>query len=95
MTGSAVATLIAQIVTNGYIWYMMKKINYFEVMGSLKRMAGATVVMGIVTATLYLTGVNVILNILASTVVYLLFLKIFREPVLQEIKNVIGLRSVA
>ena len=34
ITGSAVATLIAQAVNNGYLWYAMKKVNPFTVMGS-------------------------------------------------------------
>lgn len=89
MTGSAIATLIAQIITNWYLWHMMKKINYFEIMPHLKKIAGATVVMGIVTAGLLFVGTNIILNIIISTAIYFLFLRIFREPVLREIKRVI------
>ena len=89
MTGSAVATLIAQIVTNWYIWHMMKKINYFEVLPHLKKMLAASAIMGVVTLALLLLGVNVILNIAISGAIYFFFLKLFREPELADIINVI------
>ncbi len=47
MAGSAVATLIAQAVNNGYLWYAMKKVNPFTVMGSLKKIFLRGIVMAI------------------------------------------------
>jgi O-antigen/teichoic acid export membrane protein len=89
MTGSAVATLIAQAVTNGYLWHMMKKINYFEVIPHLWRMFAASAVMGVVTAGLFFAGVNVILNVIISSAIYCLLLKVFREPAIGEMLSII------
>jgi O-antigen/teichoic acid export membrane protein len=89
MTGSAVATLIAQAVTNWYLWHMMKKVNYFEVLPTLKKMFAASIIMGITTTLLFFAGANVIVNVIISGAVYLLFLKIFREPALKEMVNIV------
>src|SRR5581483_9266926 len=35
ITGSAVATLLAQILSNGYLWYALREIVYFEVLPHL------------------------------------------------------------
>lgn len=89
MTGSAVATLIAQIITNWYLWRMMKKINYFEVVPHLGKMIVAAVAMGLVTALFFFTGVNIFVNIIISGVLYFALLYWFREPALREIRNII------
>lgn len=89
MTGSAVATLIAQILTNGYLWYTMKKINYFEVMPHLGKMLGAALVMSVATAAMLFAGTNILINIAISTIIYFGLLRILREPALIEIKRVL------
>ena len=47
ITGSAVATLVAQIVNNGYLWWAMKKVNPFEVLPRLKKIFVAGIFMGL------------------------------------------------
>lgn len=88
MTGSACATLIAQAISNGYLWYVMKKINYFEVLPRLKKIAAAAIIMGVATIGMLFLNVNVLINVAVSTAVYLLFLWLFREPILREIKAI-------
>lgn len=84
MTGSAVATLIAQALSNGYLWYVMYRINPFSILPHLKKIGAASAVMFLATASLVLLNVNVIVNIALSIVVYFGFLKIFRDPLLAE-----------
>jgi O-antigen/teichoic acid export membrane protein len=89
IAGSAVATLLAQTLSNWYLWHMMKKINYFEVFPRLKKIIVAGVVMACVTLLLKMLGVNVIPNVLISAAIYLLILRITREPLLIEVKRVV------
>jgi O-antigen/teichoic acid export membrane protein len=85
IAGSAAATLIAQIVNNGYLWFAMKKINYFKVLPQLWKVIMAGVIMAAGTLGLMLTGVHLIFNIIISAAIYCLLLKILREPLLKEL----------
>ncbi|HEX4104101.1 MAG TPA: flippase [Candidatus Paceibacterota bacterium] len=89
IAGSAVSTLFAQAVNNGYLWYAMKKINNFSVVSHLKKIIVAGAVMAVVTALLALLGVNVIVNIILSGAAYLLVLRALREPLLIEVKRLL------
>ncbi len=89
IAGSAVATLIAQAVNNGYLWYAMKKVNPFTIIGRLKRVFIAGIVMAACAATFVVIGINVIINIVLCTAIYFVLLRIFREPLLIEIKNIL------
>jgi O-antigen/teichoic acid export membrane protein len=89
IAGSAIATLIAQAVNNGYLWHAMKKVNPFTVVGRLKRIAVSGVVMAIFAGLFMALGMNVIVNIVICTIIYFGLLRIFREPLLIEIKRLI------
>jgi O-antigen/teichoic acid export membrane protein len=95
ITGSAFATLGAQILSNWYLWHMMKKINTFEIVPRLGKILGAGVVMAAVTVLLYFAGVNVIVNVVISAVIYFALLWMFHEPLLGEIKKMVGAGSTA
>jgi O-antigen/teichoic acid export membrane protein len=84
IAGSAVATLTAQILSNSYLWYKMKSINYFTIVPRLKRVAVAGIVMGLITTLLLVLHTQVMLNIAISSVVYFLSLKLMRDPLLKE-----------
>ena len=88
MAGSAVATLFAQFLSNWYLWHTMKKINYFEVVPRLGRIAAAGILMGAVTFSLLALGVHVVLNVAVSSVVYILLLYFLHEPLFWEIKKI-------
>lgn len=90
ITGSAIGTLLAQTISNWYLWHTMKKINTFKVIPHLKKIAASGIVMGIATGTFYLLGVNVVLNILLSVPIYFAALYLLREPILLEIASVIS-----
>jgi O-antigen/teichoic acid export membrane protein len=89
MTGSAVATLIAQTISNGYLWYVMKGIEPFVIFPHLKKILAASVAMGVVTLSLMLLHANVVVNIIVSIVVYVLALRILREKILREVKGIL------
>ncbi len=93
IAGSAVATLLAQIASNWYLWHVMKKINYFEVLPSLRKIVIAGVTMGIATTALFFFGANVIANIVLSALVYFAVLRVLREPLLIEIKHLLVSQS--
>jgi O-antigen/teichoic acid export membrane protein len=95
MAGSAVATLIAQILGNTYLWYAMKKLNPFSVLPQLGRIIGAGAAMAVVTILLSMAGVNVLVNIVASMAVYATILFLLKEPLLGEIKSMMGIGIVA
>jgi O-antigen/teichoic acid export membrane protein len=94
MTGSAFATLIAQILGNAYLWYAMHKLNPFNVFPRLGRILAAGAAMALATLLFSLGGMEVAMNILASAVVYILALWLFREPLLGEIKSILGFAPV-
>lgn len=87
IAGSAVATLIAQAASNWYLWDTLKKLNYFEVLPRLKKIAVAGITMGLATIALYFIGTELIINILLSALVYLFVLFILRETLLGEVKR--------
>jgi O-antigen/teichoic acid export membrane protein len=87
IAGSAVATLIAQAASNWYLWSMMKRLNDFEVLPRLKKVAVAGIAMGAVTALLALTGTEVIVNIVVSAIAYFIALYLLHEPLLVETKR--------
>jgi len=89
MTGSAVATLIAQTLSNLYLWRVMQKLNYFKIFPYLKKVTAASLVMSIAAAVLLFLHVEVVLNIAICTVIYFGLLKAFREPLLDEILAII------
>lgn len=90
ITGSAVATFIAQAATNTYLWHTMKKLNYFTILPRLKIIIPAAIIMMFVTAGLLALHVNVIVNLLISAMVYLGILVACKEPLLQGVLSMIS-----
>ena len=95
IAGSAAATLLAQALSNWYLWYAMKKINSFEVLPHLRRIITAGVLMAAATTLLFVAGTNVIVNVAICALLYFGLLYAFREPLLKEIKRIIVPPSAA
>ena len=89
MAGSAVATLLAQILSNSYLWYAMKKLNQFYVVSRLKKITVAGALMAAVTILLSAVGMSVIPNIAISGIVYFATLFLFKESLLGEVKKIL------
>ena len=95
MAGSAAATLIAQILSNAYLWHAMKKLNEFHVLSRIRKIIVAGACMAAVTALLATVHTNVMVNIAISGAAYFLILLVLKERVLQEIRDVFGLNRSA
>jgi O-antigen/teichoic acid export membrane protein len=89
ITGSAVATLIAQVFANWYLWRTMNKLNHFEVLPYLKRIIISGAIMAVATIALSALHINVIINIVISTIIYFATLKMLNEPLLHEIAGIL------
>lgn len=87
--GSAVATLGAQIISTGFIWLKMKKINNFKIFSYLPRIFIASVLMSGFAYLLNFFEVNAFINIFLSIILYFWLLYLAKEPLLKEIKFII------
>ena len=85
IVGSAIATLIAQLIYVSLTWRLVKKINNFLTFPYLKKILTAAIVMAGVSFALKVLGVNVILNISLAALVYLGILFLLREELLKEV----------
>ena len=88
IAGSAWATLTAQLLSNIYIWVVLKKTNYFSILPRLKRIIGATIVMGIAAVLLAAMEIQVAIGIIISAGIYFGALALLKEPFINEIKLV-------
>jgi PST family polysaccharide transporter len=91
MAGSAVATLLAQIVSNSYLWYIMKKINPFSILPKIGKICAAGAGMAAATVLMQAIHANIIVNIVISGAVYFSALFFFKESLLGEVKRMVGL----
>lgn len=85
IVGSAIATLIAQLIYVSLTWQLVKKINKFLTLPYLKKILTAAIVMAGASFALKVSGVNVILNISLAALVYLGILFLLREELLKEV----------
>ena len=90
ITGSAFATLGAQVISNWYLWHIMNRINPFSVVPKLKKVAAGGIIMMAFTATLFALHTEVLVNTVVSAAVYFGALWLFREPLLREIKEILA-----
>ena len=86
IAGCALATLIAQCISNIYLWHTMKALNPIAIFPRLKNIAIATAVMAVTTFGISLLSIHILLNIIISACAYFAVLYFLREPVLREIK---------
>jgi O-antigen/teichoic acid export membrane protein len=87
--GSAISTIITQIVSNGFSWWKMKQINNFYVLRHLTKIIPATILMGLAAWGLNVLGINFFINLLISMLVYVGLLYLLKEPLISEVKNLI------
>lgn len=92
INGAAIASIIAQLLSNGLIWRKMKQINYFQILPRLYKIFIACFLMILATLTIKLIGVNFIINILASIILYLIILYYLKEEIIFEIKKMFTIK---
>lgn len=89
ISGAAISTIIAQILSSILIWSKMKKINNFTVMPYLKNFLIATFTMGALALSLRYLNVNLFMNIILSSSIYFGILALLKEPILKELRSII------
>jgi O-antigen/teichoic acid export membrane protein len=86
ITGSAIATLAAQIASNTYLWHTMDTINRFSVVPKLLKIAIAGIFMAFCTFAFRSLGINLFVNIAVSGLIYIAALAAQKEPFLKQFK---------
>lgn len=86
--GSAIATILAQLLNFGPTWRHLKKINDFHTLRHLKKIIASAIIMGIFSFVLNKTGTNVIVNIVVSAGIYFGTLYLLKESILNELKSI-------
>lgn len=89
IAGAATATLIVQILNNGLLLWMTKKISYFRILYKLPKIIAASFLMGTFTITLKLLEINFMANIVFSAFLYLLILYLIKEELIFDIKKIL------
>lgn len=89
IVGSAWATLIAQCVSNYYLWIVLNRINPFRVMPHLGRIAIAAPCMFLVAVAGTASGLHVVLTIGISMLAYFGALIFLKEPTLHELRLIV------
>ncbi len=85
IAGSAVATIIAQVLTNGYVYWKFKKTVSVSVISSLGKIVLASLCMGITVFGVMQAGWAVIPTIILGAAVYAALLFILKEPLLKTV----------
>jgi len=85
--GAAIATVTTQLFAMTIIWTKMKKINHFVVLPHLKKIVLAALIMTASTILMQFVGINFVLNIIISAIIYFGLLKTFKEPLLKAARG--------
>ena len=88
--GSAVTTLIAQVLTTVPMWMIAKNINYFEITPYIRKIAVATILMGACSLVFDKIHLNVLANIGFSSAIYFVLLYLLKEELLKEMTAIFG-----
>lgn len=87
ITGSAFATLIAQALSNWYLWRSMNNVNRFRIFPLIKKIALAGALMAALVLLLSTSGMHVALVIVLGAIFYAGTLYVLKEPLLTEMKR--------
>lgn len=88
--GAAWATLATQVVNTGLLWRRMNETNSFGVVRGLSNGILGTISMAGVVILLMRFGVPTLVTVLGGVVIYGMALFLRREPLLFEIKRILG-----
>ncbi|HDH31636.1 MAG TPA: hypothetical protein ENH26_02585, partial [Candidatus Wolfebacteria bacterium] len=85
--GAAITTIVAYSLYYGLTWRKIKKTADLKILPYLKKITAAAIIMGVFTFTLNQFGLNVIINIIISAVIYLGALYLLKEKILEEVMS--------
>jgi len=88
IVGSAIATILAQITANIFIWIKMKSIIQFKILDKMVKPIMAALIMTIGTIAMKYLGAHYLLNISISASIYIATLRLLKEPLL-DIKEIL------
>lgn len=88
IAGAALATILAQIIANVFIWRAMAKTNPFRVLAKLQKITLASFVMGFACFALAQTQLHTLLIVVLGAALYIGLLVLLREPILKEIRGI-------
>lgn len=90
IAGCALATLLVQFTTSTLIWFKMKKLNYFVILGSLKKIIAATLIMGTAIFTLTLFNVPLLVIVAAAIIIYFGSLLLLKETLFRDLRTILA-----
>ncbi len=93
IAGSAVATLLAQLIYNGGVYLTMRRLMPFSLTARLSIPVSSVVFMGISAIALQFFDVNVVANVIISLAIYIGLLYLLGEDLVDEFKKVFTRRS--
>lgn len=91
ITGAAAATLASTTIVTYIMWRKMKQINHFEILPSIKTVILPTIIMTLTILILKYFGIQVILNIIISSMIYFWILFLVKKSIFTELKEIIGI----
>ncbi len=80
--GCAIATILAQLLSDSFVWWKVKRLTSFHLLRHLAKIFLAAAAMGVMVYGLDRAGVHVILNIILSGTAYFAILFLLREKIL-------------
>lgn len=87
--GAAIATIISQFITYGWVYYVLRIQLSLVVAPSIYKIAIAAIIMGIAIWGLKQLGTNLLLMTALATVIYFGLLLIFKEPLLEKLRSIV------
>lgn len=88
--GVSAGTLAVQLIFTTLMLRLTKKVNYIKIFPHLKKIAAASVIMGLMSFLMNAVGWNVIINIVVSIGIYGTALLLLKENMISEIKRLVG-----
>lgn len=85
IAGSAMATFLAIIMSNTYLWIKMKKINYFKIYPKMNKAIMATAIMAVATFFMTNIHINLLINVGISIVIYFGALYLLKESLMKDL----------
>ncbi|MFA6407390.1 MAG: flippase [Candidatus Paceibacterota bacterium] len=89
IAGAALATIIIQAFYNLFLWRFAKKVHNFHTLRHLKKIAIATVTMGVAALFMNIAGAHVLITIATSILLYMGVLVALKEKIMHEILLVV------
>lgn len=84
--GSAIATIIAITLNTSLSWRLLKRTTAFYILPNLKKIIISSIIMGLFSLLMNRFGLNVIINIGLSSLIYLGLLLLLKEKILEEFR---------